>query len=117
VTAAPDPPRFWADYSYLSGRRKPVAVTHCQSHHDEITAPRTDGSARNGYSVRLPPSARARCFTCGAVQVRPPVVCGYCRMRIYRVRNGEWYHTNNSSVSCSLGSGDGRKAFPAAVEA
>lgn len=43
-------------------------------------------------------------------------ICCYCRRRIYRVRNGEWYHEHNASVSCRPGEGSDRRATPIEVE-
>lgn len=43
---------------------------------------------------------------------REITVCGYCRRRVYRQRNGEWYHYHNGSTSCQPGHGTGRKAYP-----
>ena len=62
---------FWKDYDYLTGRSKPIPVTHCQAHHDETEAHRRGGD-RPGYSVRLRLSEakRAHCLTCGPA--RPP---------------------------------------------
>ena len=60
--------RFWADYEYITGRHRPVAVKHCQAHHDEVVSRRRPDADRPGYSVRLRPSEDATCMTCGAAQ-------------------------------------------------
>lgn len=39
-------------------------------------------------------------------------ICMFCRNRVYRVRNGEWYHQRNSSTSCKPGEGSERRAVP-----
>lgn len=57
--------RHWQDWSYLSGRGKPSGIVHCQAHHDETVTLRRAGAERPGYSVKLPPSDKRTCFTCG----------------------------------------------------
>lgn len=59
---------LWKDYSYITGRSKPVGVVHCHSHHDQEVALRVPGADRPGYSVRLraAEAARCRCRTCGS---------------------------------------------------
>ena len=42
-------------------------------------------------------------------------ICQLCRRRVFRARNGEWYHNHNGSVSCRPGSGSGR-ATPLEIE-
>jgi hypothetical protein len=44
------------------------------------------------------------------------VVCCYCRKRIFRVKNGEWYHVRNSSTSCNPQAGSDRRATPVEIE-
>ena len=58
-----DAGRHWQDWSYLSGRRKPAGVVHCQEHHDQHVGLRREGSP--GYSVRLRPSDKRTCSICG----------------------------------------------------
>ena len=41
------------------------------------------------------------------------VRCCYCWKRIYRQRNGAWYHVHNGSVACHPGEGSDRRATPA----
>jgi hypothetical protein len=60
-----DAGRHWQDWGYTTGRSKPVGVVHCQAHHDRIVAFRQPGAYRPGYSVKLPPSDKRNCFTCG----------------------------------------------------
>jgi nitrite reductase/ring-hydroxylating ferredoxin subunit len=48
---------------------------------------------------------------------RTITICCYCRKRVYRVRNGEWYHERNSSTSCRPGEGSDRRATPLEIEA
>ena len=45
------------------------------------------------------------------------VRCCYCRHRIYRQRNGDWYHEHNGSVSCRPGEGSDRRAAPSVIPA
>lgn len=47
---------------------------------------------------------------------RAITICCYCRKRIYRVKNGEWYHVRNSSTSCRPGEGSDRRATPLEIE-
>ena len=44
-------------------------------------------------------------------------ICQLCRKRVYRVRNGEWYHERNSSTSCRPGEGSDRRATPLEITA
>lgn len=43
------------------------------------------------------------------------IVCCYCRKRIYKQRNGAWYHEHNASVACRPGDGD-RQATPSVIQ-
>lgn len=43
-------------------------------------------------------------------------ICCYCRKRIHRQRNGEWYHNHNASVSCRPGQGSERRATPVEID-
>ncbi len=67
--ADPAAPAFWRDYRYNAGRARPVGVTHCQEHHEELEASDRAHAARGGtvrgYSVKLRPSEPATCLTCG----------------------------------------------------
>ncbi len=66
IPAAPgSPERYWQDYEYLTGRRKPTGSVHCQAHHDQLVALRRPGADRPGYSVRLRPSDKRHCTICG----------------------------------------------------
>ncbi len=58
-------PRYWQDYSYITGRSKPTGSVHCQAHHDQHVSLRRDGADRPGYSVKLRPSDRRPCSICG----------------------------------------------------
>ena len=44
-------------------------------------------------------------------------ICCYCRKRICRQKNGEWYHERNASTSCRPGEGSDRRATPLEIEA
>jgi hypothetical protein len=44
-------------------------------------------------------------------------ICQYCRKRVYRQRNGAWYHYGNASMSCRPGEGSDRRAAPLEIEA
>lgn len=48
-------------------------------------------------------------------RTRRITICCYCRKRIYRVRNGEWYHERSASTSCRPGEGSGRRAAPVEI--
>jgi hypothetical protein len=52
----------------------------------------------------------------GTRQAKRIVICCYCRKRIYRQKNGEWYHERNSSTSCKPGEGSDRRATPVEIE-
>lgn len=43
-------------------------------------------------------------------------ICCYCRKRIMRVRNGEWYHIRYSSTSCNPEAGNRNRATPLEIE-
>ena len=43
-------------------------------------------------------------------------ICCYCRKRIFRIVNGEWYHKRNGSTSCRPGEGSDRRATPLEIE-
>ena len=43
-------------------------------------------------------------------------ICCDCRKRIYRQKNGEWYHERNGSTSCRPGEGSDRRATPVEIE-
>lgn len=43
-------------------------------------------------------------------------ICQLCRKRVYRVRNGEWYHNGNASAFCHPGDGTHRKAVPLEID-
>lgn len=43
--------------------------------------------------------------------------CVYCRKRIHKQRNGEWYHNHNASVACRPGEGSDRRATPSLISA
>jgi len=36
--------------------------------------------------------------------------CENCRKRIYKARDGAWYHDHNASAFCDPGQGSGRRA-------
>jgi hypothetical protein len=55
-------------------------------------------------------------MTCEQATSRRITICQLCRRRVYRVRNGEWYHDRNASAFCHPGDGTGRKALPLEIE-
>jgi hypothetical protein len=46
---------------------------------------------------------------------KPIHICQLCRRRVYRLRNGEWYHELNGSAFCYPGDGRHRKALPLTI--
>lgn len=48
--------------------------------------------------------------------VKRITICCYCRKRIHRQRNGEWYHDHNASTACRPGDcNPDRQASPVEV--
>lgn len=43
-------------------------------------------------------------------------ICQLCRRRVFRQRNGAWYHRHNGSVACRPGEGSDARATPLQVE-
>jgi hypothetical protein len=39
-------------------------------------------------------------------------ICCYCRKRVYRQKDGTWYHYRNGSRSCRPGEGSDKQATP-----
>jgi hypothetical protein len=52
-----------------------------------------------------------------AAPIERIVICCLCRRRVYRQRNGEWYHLRNGSTACRPGDGNReRRATPLEIE-
>lgn len=60
---------------------------------------------------------RRRCAVTAALAGTEHTYCHYCRKRIFKAKNGDWYHVRSGSVSCSPGAGSDRRALPAAGDA
>ena len=43
-------------------------------------------------------------------------ICCYCRKRIFKARNGEWYHERTASTACWFGTGSRKRATPVEIE-
>ena len=88
--------------------------THSQPHVDRPTGAGSSGTTGESSVRDASPRAAGAAPTRGAQPSgqRAITVCCYCRKRVYRVRNGEWYHERGSSTSCKPGEGSDRRATP-----
>jgi hypothetical protein len=43
-------------------------------------------------------------------------ICQLCHKRVFRVKNGEWYHQHNASAFCRPGDGTHRKVVLLRIE-